>query len=103
MKDRDVLKNAILISAIMRCEFIARQLPGIRAAVAKEMAGSGMTQEEIAKAMGISQGAVSQYLSRQRGIRLDPRISPLVKDICRRISSENSSIEKEICGICKNL
>jgi len=50
------------------CEIIVWEvLPGIRAALAEEMIKKGLSQNEIAKMLGITQAAVSQYTSKKRG------------------------------------
>lgn len=87
----------------MKCEFMARQMPGIRAMVARELSRKGMTQEEIAKRIGITQAAVSQYLSSQRGTRLDPRVEPFFRGICEKMAEGKTTIEKEACEICKKI
>ena len=54
------------------CEIIVQMiLPGIRALVAKElMETHGLTQEQTADKLGVSQAAVSQYRRELRGSRI---------------------------------
>lgn len=87
----------------MKCEFMARQMPGIRAMVARDLSRKGMTQEEIARRIGITQAAVSQYLSSQRGVKIDPKIEPFFREICEKMASGKTTIEKEVCEICKRI
>lgn len=84
---------------MFRCEIAAKRIPAIRAMIARELASQGKTQEEIARILGVSQGAVSQYSNRIRG-RKELAENLHIKDICRRILQENSDIEKEICALC---
>lgn len=87
----------------MKCEFMAKQLPGIRSAVAKELKKGGMTQESIAEVLGVSQGAVSQYLSSQRGSKFESKIEPVVRELCLKILRDRTKLENEICIFCKKI
>jgi predicted transcriptional regulator len=84
---------------MMKCEIMAKSMPGIRALIAKELASQGKTQEDIAKMLGVSQGAVSQYANKLRGNKISAE-SLQVKEICRRLLEEKADLEKEICGLC---
>lgn len=53
------------------CETVVNEvLPAVRSIVARELADRGHTQTEIADMMGVTQPAVSQYLSSTRGSRV---------------------------------
>lgn len=53
------------------CETVVNEvLPAVRSIVARELADRGYTQTEIADMMGVTQPAVSQYLSSTRGQRM---------------------------------
>lgn len=53
------------------CETVVNEvLPAVRSIVARELAERGYTQTEIADMMGVTQPAVSQYLSTTRGQRV---------------------------------
>lgn len=83
---------------------MAKKIPAIRAAMAKEMIGQGMSQEQAAKLLGVSQGAISQYINKQRGRDLFvAALQPQIKEICRRLVIEHSDLEKEICNLCHSL
>jgi predicted transcriptional regulator len=88
---------------MMKCEKMAKQLPGIRASVARELKKQGMTQAAISKSMGVTQGAVCQYLNRQRGFKSNSELEPLIKELCSKITRDRYNIEKEYCEICKKL
>ena len=51
------------------CEIIVKDvLPGLRSAVAKELAEEyKLNQSEIARLLGVSQASISQYLRKLRG------------------------------------
>lgn len=88
----------------LRCEKMAKKIPALRAAMAKEMVSQGMPQEQVAKLLGVSQGAISQYINRQRGRDLFvAALQPQIKEICQRLQREHSDLEKEICNLCRNL
>ena len=85
----------------MKCETMAKQLPGLRALIAKELSVEGLTQEEISRILGVSQGAVSQYIGKHRGSRISPDIEPFVKELCHKVVKEKANLEKEICNLCR--
>lgn len=88
----------------LRCERMAKKIPAIRSAISKEFASRGMPQERIAEIIGVSQGAVSQYISKQRGRDLFiVGFQNEIKEICKRLVKENADLEKEICIFCKKI
>ncbi|MCD6092684.1 MAG: helix-turn-helix domain-containing protein [Candidatus Aenigmarchaeota archaeon] len=89
---------------VLRCEYIAKLLPSIRAMIAKELVMNGLTQEDAARILGVSQGAISQYVRRLRGKKIvDSDISKAVKDLCKRIVNEGIDVNEGICNMCKQL
>ncbi len=68
-----------------------------------------MTQQEVAKKLGISQAAVSQYRREMRGFKIkilqkDKEILENIEDVAARISSgdlDTVSASEECCLICK--
>lgn len=53
------------------CETVVKDvLPSIRSLIAKELKDRGYTQTEIAELLDITQPAVSQYLSKARGAKV---------------------------------
>lgn len=88
----------------LRCEKMAKKAPAIRAAISKELSSQGMPQERIAEILGISQGAVSQYINKQRGSDLFVvGFQNEIKEISRKLVAEKADLEKEICAICKKI
>ena len=89
------------------CETMARKvLPSIRSAVAKGLIESGMNQQAVAKRLGVSQPAVSQYLRDLRGMNnkifSEKNVSAEIEKICREIMSGSEHVlEKRICEVCR--
>ncbi len=87
-----------------RCERVtANFLPLLRALVAKELVEKyGMTQQEAAKLLNVTQGAVSQYLRGVRGKgRIDPELVSASKRIADALANGNLNVEKYICELCR--
>jgi predicted transcriptional regulator len=82
-------------------------LPAIRKEFAKIMVHDyKMTQKEVAKKLGISNAAVSQYLSQKRGnIQIfDDDILQEIKNSAKKITQQKKDIIlKETCRICEML
>jgi len=62
-------------------------LPSIRRAVCRELVKLGMNQREIARMLGLTEPAVSQYLGNKRASKLkfDVKFNALVEETCMRI------------------
>ncbi len=90
------------------CEMVVKEiLPGIRSMIAKELIHVyNMNQCETAKALGISQPAVSQYLREMRGkkyIAGDAEVMEEIKKLSGKIFRKEvaaDSIAAEFCNIC---
>lgn len=78
-------------------------IPCIRSCLAKELAELGFTQKEIGKRLGVTQAAVSQYISEKRG-----KISGGGKDIQKQIEKlaeevahhRIEDLPARICDVC---
>lgn len=83
------------------CEIVvAKILPTLRKELAKALVKKGMSQRDVAKKLGLTEAAVSQYIKKKRGkenIRIkriiEKKIEELVKD------GRNLSI-RDICELC---
>lgn len=93
------------------CEFIVKKvLPAIRAGIVKELSEEyHLKQNQIANKLGITQPAVSLYLSGDRG-RFQEIYEAIDKSIMRKLADEvmknvgsTDPIEVEICNICVEL
>jgi len=81
-------------------------LPAIRAAIAVELVGLGVSQVEAARMLQIAPSAVSQYLSGKRGYRIV--FEENVKESITRIALDlkngvNIDLVLRICEVCKQL
>ena len=81
-------------------------LPAIRAAVAEEIVKCGVSQLEAARLLDMAPSAVSQYLSKKRGYRIE--LSGEVKIIIQRLAKDIKEgkvedITPRICDICRHL
>ena len=89
----------------------AKLLPTIRARLAQELLQvHGMTQVRVARALGITQAAVSHYNTRSRGLDQDlmkrfPEIDEFCVDLGAKISSGLSQTEQisRIDQFCEGL
>jgi len=89
------------------CEIIVWDvLPGIRAALAEELVKNGISQKEISKILGITPAAVSQYVSKKRGYKID--LQDAVRMEIKRLANDImqggvDSLSLRICEICMKL
>ena len=90
----------------MPCEVVVWQvLPMVRRELAGELVSShGMTQSEVARRFGVTDAAVSQYLTRKRGgdysdSPLYPRFIDAVRDAASRIA-RGADAGAESCRLC---
>lgn len=93
------------------CEIMVQQIfPGIRAMIVMELRDNyGLNQLEIAKKLGITQPAVSQYMRQLRGkCNKELRNAIIVKEVkklCSRISKgiTYDELNAEFCHICRSI
>ncbi|UGV41180.1 helix-turn-helix domain-containing protein [Methanococcoides orientis] len=81
-------------------------LPAIRAALAMELVKNGISQKEVAKMFGMAPSAVSQYLTKKRGYRIE--FDDDVKESIARLALEIQegkvdNVPAKICEICRYL
>ena len=94
---------------IIPCEMASRAVvPSIRAMVAKELSESyNIKQENIARLLGITQSAVSQYIGNLRGRAIDlegiAEVETVVKELSSIliIDSNSEIICKKFCEACR--
>ncbi|MEM2341901.1 MAG: helix-turn-helix domain-containing protein [Candidatus Bathyarchaeia archaeon] len=97
------------------CENIGRRiLPVFRAQIAKELIEKyGFTQIEVAKKLGTTQAAISQYLRSKRGIgeveqfkEILPMIQSAANEVANKIASGEINSDKlalKFCELCLSI
>ena len=83
------------------CEIIIWYvLPRIRSELSKELIALGLPQKEVAKRLGITQPAVSQYLreKRGRGIEFKENVMLEIRKLAKDLA--NDVIDNLISGVC---
>jgi predicted transcriptional regulator len=85
---------------------VKRVLPSIRAEITREMVlEHGMLKQDVAKVLGVSNAAVSQYLSSKRGAEADfseevkNEISNFVALMCN--GEGTPQVNQSFCPLCK--
>ncbi|MEN6610623.1 MAG: helix-turn-helix domain-containing protein [Methanoregulaceae archaeon] len=81
-------------------------LPAIRAAIAAELVQNGVSQLEVAKMLDMTPSAVSQYLTKKRGYRVEfeDDVKESVRLLAEKIKAGKcTDIVAEMCGICRQL
>lgn len=95
------------------CEIVVSiVLPSVRSIVTKDMIEKhGLTQEETAELLGITQPAVSQYLKEYRAVKVrtfekNSELMRMVDDLTNEIIGKKVSQKEfaiKICEICRKL
>ncbi|MFH1424807.1 MAG: helix-turn-helix domain-containing protein [archaeon] len=90
------------------CEIIVwKVLPAIRAEMARNLAKEGMNQKEIAKVMGITEAAVSQYANKKRAaeFKIGKSFGQRFKGAAKQLKETGSPIRtvEVCCEICREI
>lgn len=80
-------------------------LPVLKSELAKELVSSGLSQREVAEKLGVTQAAVSQYISGKRGngIASTKYMGQDIKKLAKRMVSSDVSeddIVEAFCFMC---
>lgn len=95
--------------AVFPCEEVVRKyLPAVRASVAKKLYKKGWKQQRIATALGLTQAAVSKYLSNLYGkeirkVEADGALDAACGEIAHKIERgewKKEQVVKAICVAC---
>ncbi len=81
-------------------------LPAIRSEVAKELVKCGLSQKEISERLGITQPAVSQYVTSKRGssVAISNEVMVLIKSLAQDVAGENTvDLNGRVCEICTHI
>ncbi len=77
-------------------------IPAVRKELAKNLASNSLKQKEIAKILGITESAVSQYFKSKRAdeIKLNSETKKLIEKSALNLKKNKSCTIKEIQKIC---
>ncbi len=81
-------------------------LPAIRSEVAKELVKCGLSQKEISERLGITQPAVSQYVTSKRGsnVAMNDEVTELIQTLAHDVAEENDiDLNVRVCEICTHI
>ena len=81
-------------------------VPCIRACLSRELVDMDLTQQDVGKLLGISQAAVSQYVSEKRGkiSKKDPRTYDMITELAEDLVEDRvGDLSERICEICKTI
>jgi predicted transcriptional regulator len=81
-------------------------VPCIRACLSRELVEMGLTQQNTGNLLGISQAAVSQYVSEKRGniSKKDPRTYGMITELAEDLVEDRvEDLSKRICEICRTV
>jgi len=80
-------------------------LPAIRSEMAKCLADKGLKHKDVAKMLGITESAVSQYLKGDRAqkVKFSKKVISEIENSCKKIISDNTCAQREIQCICSLL
>ncbi len=86
------------------CEIIVKMyLPRLRRLVARELIERyELTQDVVAKRLGLTQASISKYLSNMKLRETDASFEDIAKNLARSIVSLNISTEEIILELCKS-
>ncbi|MEM5853102.1 MAG: helix-turn-helix domain-containing protein [Candidatus Aenigmatarchaeota archaeon] len=92
------------------CEMIVKQIiPAVRVRTTKQLYANGMKQEDIAMKLGLTQAAISKYLTGKytqeiRKLERSEVVKKISDEIVRVIlkkSFKRSDFQKIVCEYCK--
>jgi predicted fused transcriptional regulator/phosphomethylpyrimidine kinase/predicted transcriptional regulator len=85
------------------CEIIVKvYLPRLRRLVAQELIARGLTQEQVAEKLGLSQAAISKYISDTQFQETDASLEDIAKNLARSIVLSNISTKDVLLELCKS-
>ncbi len=89
------------------CEIaVWRVLPTIRSEIAKQLANLGLPQVVISKRLGITQPAVSQYVTKKRGttFAVSNEAQTLIQSLAEDVAhGKDLNLNERMCEICANI
>jgi predicted transcriptional regulator len=80
-------------------------IPAIRREMARNLLKRGLRQRDVARRLGVTDAAVSQYFSSKRGseVRFSRKINQEIRDSAERIAGGSNVIREvqRICRLCR--
>jgi hypothetical protein len=88
-----------------RCEIIVQYvLPAIRAELAVRMRDEGINQARIARILGVTPAAVSQYVKSKRGtVGQDTEVLAAIDDYIEKYKDDPDELSAHLCGVCNKI
>ena len=81
-------------------------LPTIRCEVSKELAKLGLSQMMISARLGVTQPAVSQYVTSKRGtaVAVSDHVRTLIQSLAEDVAAgKELNLNERICAICTHI
>lgn len=81
-------------------------VPCIRGCLSRELVKMDLTQKDAGDLLGISQAAVSQYVSEKRGkiSKKDPRTYGMITELAKDLVEKRvDDLSERICEICRTI
>ena len=94
----------------MKCEiFVREHLPSIRAVLSTHLINSGLTQQEAADRLYLSQAAVALYKKQVRGKKVKeleekPEVKKRLEELAGILLSKSlmeGELDREYCDLCR--
>jgi len=88
-----------------RCEIIVQYvLPAIRAEIAARMRDEGISQARIARILGVTPAAVSQYIKSKRGtVGQDVEVLAVIDDYIEKYRNDPDELSAHLCDVCNKI
>ncbi|MEI7827580.1 MAG: helix-turn-helix domain-containing protein [Euryarchaeota archaeon] len=88
-----------------RCEIIVQYvLPAIRAEMAVRMRDEGISQAQIARILGVTPAAVSQYIKSKRGAAgQDIEVLEVIDDFIEEYRNDVDELSAHLCDVCNRI
>ncbi|MGZ4919029.1 MAG: transcriptional regulator [Halobacteriota archaeon] len=88
-----------------RCEIIVQYvLPAIRAEMAVRMKNEGISQAQIARILGVTPAAVTQYVKSKRGTAgQDAEVLEVIDNYLDEYKDDPEALSVHLCDVCNEI